>query len=117
YSSSAQNWERGGSRDSGILQNFFNHATVNYASDADLTALMETYSANIIKITDTGTVLTTGRNFILPNDIGKSWTILNSTAQTITVKLSATSGIAIATTKTATVYSDRITIFRETADI
>jgi hypothetical protein len=68
--------------------------TYNIVSDVDLTL---TAAQNIyakITITDTGVVLTTGRNVILDN-VGRMFIFTNSTAQTLTVKTAAGTGVAI----------------------
>lgn len=75
--------------------------TVDFTSDADLTldtdiaAGTEQWRDRIITITDSGTVLTTGRALIFPDEEGPIYTIYNEAAQTVTLKLSGQTGVAI----------------------
>jgi len=75
--------------------------TVNYLTDANLTLDVDTAAGTeqwrdaIITITDSGVVLTAGRDLIFPDENGPIYTIYNDTAQTITVKLSGQTGVAI----------------------
>jgi len=70
----------------------------NFSSDADYT-LVTTEGTNedlynVIELTDTGVVLTTGRNVIAPLR-NQRYIVINSTAQTLTFKGSTGSGVAI----------------------
>lgn len=94
--------------------------TKNMASDADYTLATTgtppfEWQRAAVKITDTGPVLTTGRNIIVPAE-AKAYIFINATAQTLTLKTSAGSGIAVATTKTALLYCDGTNVVRVTAD-
>jgi len=71
----------------------------NFASDADLTlattgAVPQEWQHGFINLTDSGVVLTTARNVIVPVNEKKT-VFKNSTAQTITVKTSGGTGVAI----------------------
>ena len=68
----------------------------NIATDSDYTLTAEQNLYGRIEITDAGTVLTTARNIIV-NNIEHTFLFKNSTAQTLTVKTSAGTGIAVLT--------------------
>ena len=84
--------------------------TVDFTSDADLTldtdtvAGTEQWRDKFIDITDSGTALTAGRDVIFPAENGPMYTITNSTAQTLTLKISGQSGVTLATTVTGNFY-------------
>lgn len=59
---------------------------LNFTSDADMVLGVNDCTYGILNITDTGTVLTTGRNVLLQPVCGSTKTVINSTAQTITIK-------------------------------
>ena len=94
---------------------------INFASDADHT-LLETgarpqeWQYCVIEMTDTGVVLTTGRNVVVPIN-KRMWHVFNNTAQTLTFKTPAGSGIAVATLKRAILQCDGTNVVRWTADI
>ena len=94
--------------------------TKEMTSDADYT-LATTGTAPYewqraaIKITDSPSTLTTGRNIIVPAE-AKPYIFINATAQTLTLKTSAGSGIAVAASKTALLYCDGTNVVRVTAD-
>jgi len=75
--------------------------TVDFQSDANLTLDTDTTAGTeqwrdcIITITDSGGVLTTGRDLIFPDEEGPIYTIYNDAAQTVTAKLSGQTGVAI----------------------
>jgi hypothetical protein len=58
-----------------------------------------------VKLTDTGVVLTTGRNVIVP-DNKKTYLIFNSTAHELTVKTAAGTGIAVSASGVEYLYCD-----------
>lgn len=93
-----------------------NHATHDMASDADYTLAGDELDSAVVIITDTGTNLTTGRNIIV-NGTELQFTAVNSTAQTLTFKTAAGTGIAIATVKTAILRCDGTNVERVTADV
>jgi len=101
---------------SGVTTMYFDNTAVNFTSDADLTTVLAQYSANNLTFTDTGAVLTTGRNIVLP-DFNKQYSIKNSTLQTLTIKTSAGGTVAIATTNTAIVAATATGVSRVTADV
>jgi len=92
---------------------------IDFPSDADYTltdtgARPREWQYCVIEMTDTGVVLTTGRNVIVP-DNPRIYLFYNNTAQTLTLKPSGT-GIAVATTKRAILQCDGTNIVRWTAD-
>lgn len=68
--------------------------TYNIVSNTDLTLTPDQNLYTNLTITDTGVVLTTGRNIIMDN-VGRIFTFTNSTAQILTVKTAAGTGVAI----------------------
>ena len=93
--------------------------THDMASDADYTLSTSTdpqeWQYEVVKITDTGVVLTTGRNIIVPTNT-KKYLFINGTAQTLTLKTSGGSGIAVATVKNAILFCDGTNVIRMSAD-
>lgn len=80
-------------RDS-VAGGYCTNTVVNFTTDADL-ILTDTQNANqFIQLTDTGVVLTVGRNVIVTTDVRVMY-VENSTAQTLTIKTSGGTGIAI----------------------
>lgn len=84
--------------------------TVDFSSDANYTlsttAGSEEWRDKFMDITDSGTVLTAGRDVIFPAKNGPEYIITNSTAQTLTLKISGQTGVTIATTVTGRYYYD-----------
>lgn len=75
------------------------HLLINFASDADYTlsttgSVPQEWQNGTLEFTDSGVVLTTGRNVIVP-DNERYYKVKNGTAQELTVKTSAGTGIAI----------------------
>jgi hypothetical protein len=68
--------------------------TFNLNADTDLTLSTDQNLYKFITITDTGVVLTTGRNVIV-DTVGRLFIVANSTAQTLTVKTAAGTGVDI----------------------
>lgn len=89
----------------------------NMVADADYTLLKVRSSYPVVEITDTGVVLTTGRNIIMPTEGNRLWTVVNSTAQILTFKTSAGTGIAVGIGATAMIRGDGTDILRVTADV
>lgn len=87
----------------------------NVATDADITLTTDQNGADLVEITDTGVVLTTGRNVVVENR-ARPLAVRNSTAQVLTFKTSAGTGIAIAAGTGAMVWSDGTNVRRLTAD-
>lgn len=88
------------------------------ASDADYTLEYSVggtepyeWQQQVIVITDTGVVLTTGRN-IITQLYAKMYVFINRTAQTMTLKTSTGTGIAIAADTMAYLRSDGVNIVR-----
>ena len=87
----------------GRIDDLIGTFTHNFASDANYTLAASTdtreaaheYSYGVIVVTDTGVVLTTGRDLVFPT-IKKVWVVANQTAQTITCKVSGQTGVAVA---------------------
>lgn len=77
-----------------ITQNSPKATTHNIASDADYTLTSAQEKFGRVIITDTGVVLTTGRNVICSTD-ERAYFFQNDTAQTLTFKTSAGTGIAV----------------------
>lgn len=84
--------------------------TIDFASDANYTLSTtvgsEEWRDKFMTFTDTGVVLTTGRDVIFPAKKGPEYIIKNSTAQTLTLKISGQTGVTIATTVTGRYYYD-----------
>lgn len=83
--------------------------TVNVASDADITLTAEQNLYNKLTVTDTGALLTTGRNVIL-DDIGRALVFTNSTAQTLTVKTAAGTGVEVPAGSTFDLLNDGVNV-------
>lgn len=94
--------------DSGIaaLYKLTASVTHNIASDADytLTAAQDAYGR--VVITDTGVVLTTARNIVLATASERGIYFQNDTAQTLTLKTSAGTGIAVLAGEKKCLYCD-----------
>lgn len=84
-------------------------AVIDMGSDANLTINAsnndgtESWRYMFLNITDTGVVLTTGRDVILPAS-AKMWIVENETAQTLTFKITGQTGVAVTTGNNATLY-------------
>lgn len=86
------------------------HIAINFSSDADLTLSTtgnypQQWQYGVIELTDTGVVLTAGRNVIVPNN-ERVYRIVNNTAQTLTVKTSSGTGISLLTATGGLLYCD-----------
>jgi hypothetical protein len=79
-------------------------ASVEFASDADITLTQAQYQAESITFTDSPTTLTTGRNVVFPAHFPTKY-VKNSTLQTLTLKKSGQTGVTIAAGGTAIVAS------------
>ena len=97
----------------------------NMASDADYTLSTaidpQEWQYETVKITDTSSpeVLTATspiKYIIVPTNT-KKYIFINATAQTLGVKTSGGTGIAVATNKTAILYCDGTNVTRVTADV
>lgn len=96
-------FQEAGSRQTDALQNaelnVFGPAiagavTRNFASDANITLVAAEHWTSVLVFTDTGPVLTTGRDVIFPARFPLMW-VRNSTAQTLTLKKTGQTGIAV----------------------
>ncbi|MEP3857280.1 MAG: hypothetical protein ABJM39_09585 [Porticoccus sp.] len=84
--------------------------TIDFASDANYTlsttAGAEEWKDKFLTITDTGVVLTAGRDIIFPDENGPEYIFTNDTAQTLTCKRSGQTGVAVAAGNTVRIYHD-----------
>lgn len=84
--------------------------TVNFASDANLTLSTvvgsEQWRDKFLTFTDTGPILTAGRDVIFPAKNGPEYIVTNSTAQTLTLKISGQTGVTLAAGATGRFYYD-----------
>lgn len=91
--------------------------SIVYTTDLDKTLSGTEREALIITV-QTDAVLTAGRNLIVPGSAGGLWILRNLNAQTITLKTSGGTGIAVASGKTAILMSPGgVNILRVTADV
>jgi len=82
-------------------------------SDANITLAAGEYDRPIIEMSGS---LTAGRDVILPLYDGLERTVRNLTGQTLTFKGATGSGVAVAASKAARIYTDGSNWIRETAD-
>jgi len=84
--------------------------TIDFASDAnytlETTSGSEEWKDKFLTITDTGVVLTAGRDIIFPDENGPEYIFTNDTAQTLTCKRSGQTGVAVAAGNTVRIYHD-----------
>lgn len=78
--------------------------TRNFSSDANITLVAAEYWTSVLILTDTGVVLTAGRDVVFPVHF-PMMLVVNSTAQTLTLKKSGQTGIAVAASESATIAS------------
>ena len=88
-----------------LLNHTFRTASHEFASDANVTLTAAEYFARAIVFTDSPSTLTAGRDVILPA-YQLVWLIANQTAQTLTIKTAAGSGVAVAAGKSRWVRGD-----------
>lgn len=93
-----------------------NYVAKDFASDADVTLGADVHSSEIINMTDSGVVLTTGRNVVLPTQ-KRAWVVANATAQILTFKTAGGTGVAIPAGFTATVYCNGTNILLATPTV
>jgi len=79
--------------------------TVDFTSDADLTLTADQGFHKVLAITDSTVALTTGRDVIFPTK-GPERIIKNSTAQTLTLKITGQTGVAILASTVGRYYYD-----------
>lgn len=89
----------------------------NFASDTSTTLTQAVYEGSLIEATDTHPYLTTGRDVIVPAARVSGFDFVNSTAQTLTVKVSGQTGIAVASGKSARLWINGTDVKRLSADI
>lgn len=89
------------------LSKLWNPKTVTHdmASDADYTLSTAQNAYGRIEITDTGVLLTAARNIVTDNNI-REFRAINSTAQTLTFKTSAGTGVALLAGAEQKLYCD-----------
>ncbi len=80
--------------------------TYNITVDSDYTLTGDQNLYGRINITDTGVILTTARNIIVDNVEKNSFIFQNSTAQDLTVKTSAGTGILVSSGETKVLRND-----------
>jgi len=100
-----------------IVDESLQYNSKNFTSDANLTITVANGATGssgspsgreqVLEFTDTGTVLTTTRSVILqPSTLKKMWLVKNSTARTLTIKMSnGDSGVNILAGNDALLYS------------
>lgn len=69
--------------------------TVEFTADANRTLVRDEYLANVLRFTDSPSTLTTGRDVVFPARF-PLLLVINSTAQTLTLKKSGQTGITLA---------------------
>lgn len=86
----------------------------NFSTDANYTletaARQEEWIYKFMEFTDTGTLLTAGRDVVFPSENGPEYIITNSTAQTLTFKISGQTGATLAAGATGRFYYDGMDI-------
>ena len=84
--------------------------THNFASDANYTLSTvdgsEEWRYAVIDFTDSGVLLTAGRDVVFPAKNGPAYIVTNSTAQILTMKISGQTGTAVAASETLLLYYD-----------
>lgn len=88
-----------------VHQSIANTLTVDFSTDADITLSTAQNTYSVYVLTDTGVVLTTGRGVITSTD-ERFLTVTNSTAQILTIKTLAGTGVPIPIGYTVTLYCD-----------
>ena len=78
-----------------VFDKRFGNLTIDFASDANLTLTQEESDYSMLLFTDTGVVLTTGRDVIMPAHFPLIF-VRNATAQTLTLKKSGQTGVTVA---------------------
>lgn len=85
--------------DRAITKAIAGEAVVDFESDADYTLEDEEWSRKIIRVTDSGNVLTTGRSVVFPDIAPLAarpvFVFVNETAQTLTIMGDATSATGV----------------------
>lgn len=86
--------------------------THNIASNADYTLNVATFQDrySILKITDTGVLLTATRNIIVPS-VSNVYIVKNETAQNLIIKTSGGSGVTVGNSTSALVFCDGTNVY------
>lgn len=71
---------------------------------------------HVVRVTDTGAVLTTGRNIVVPGQ-AKPYGFRNDSGQTLKIKTATGLGVPVAAAKIAMVHCDGTDVFRVSADV
>ena len=87
-----------------VFDKRFGNLTIDFASDANLTLTQEESDYSMLLFTDTGVVLTTGRDVIMPAHFPLIF-VRNATAQTLTLKKSGQTGVTVAAAATGLLAS------------
>lgn len=85
--------------------------TLNLIADANYTLLPADYRCAVLVITDSGVVLTTGRDLIFPALFARM-TVINSTAQTLTLKMAGQTGITLAGAASTTIVAGPVDVIQ-----
>lgn len=88
--------------------------TRNITTDANYTLISADYLTSVLVVTDTGPVLTTGRDIIFPAHF-PSILVTNSTAETLTLKKSGQTGVSLSAGETVRVSSGVTDVVQDTA--
>ncbi len=88
--------------------------TYNMAADANYTLTTDQNNKRFVVITDTGVLLSTGRDIIVDN-VQKRFIAKNETLQILTFKTAAGTGIAVAAGKTIDLYNDGTDVINATS--
>lgn len=86
---------------------------INFASDADLTLTDAQNDYGLLRLTDTGVLLTATRNVIVSTD-KRQIIAYNDTAQILTIKTDTGTGIAIPPDQFGVLYSDGTNVIEQT---
>lgn len=89
--------------------------TLNLIADANYTLIDDDYNTSALIITDTGALLTAGRDIVFPAHFPKMY-VKNSTAQTLTLKKSGQAGIALGAGSFGIFFSGPIDVERGSGD-
>lgn len=84
--------------------------TLNFTVDSNITIADADALNMILSFTDTGALLTVGRDVILPAR-PKAWIFHNGTAKTLTAKISGSTGVAITAGSRKLIYSTGLEIY------
>lgn len=97
--------------------------THNFATDTDYTLTTtgspEEWQYGTIEVTDTGAILSTGRNVVIPSSrqsYTRIFTFVNSTSRAMGMKTASGTGISVAANRTAILRCDGTDVLRVTAD-